>query len=428
VLAAAPCPAATRELWLARLWAALAADAAGHLRRLAEHWGSLCAGPAVAAAWAERLLPGAREAVASAGSVACLASQVAAGEHEAALALLAALAIAVWPERQFGVLALAARGEVDAALAFAAASNPLGHRHAQDIARVCEAVLLAEMSAAEILIILLPAALYARSHKGVTHAMRLNPPAPRMMIFAALAGPMMALFSTALGGMWQMLITALGGESPASSIDPADMEEVFAKVRAINGTGVTILMVEQKARQCLALADYGYILDQGRNRLEGPGQALLRDPEVVRLRREAESLGIGGQVSFLGSTNQERLRLLYSAADVVLAPSYYESFGMVAVEAMACGTPVIAARVGGLQSTVKDGETGYLIPWHCGEAFAERLELLLENDGLRRQMGEAAQRSVGRFAWPLVAQQLLGVYDELLGAGSTRRTSSRGLS
>jgi hypothetical protein len=142
VLAAA-CPSATRELWLSRLWSALAGDGAGHLRRLAEHWGSLCAGPAEAAAWAERLLPAAREAVASASSVACLASQVAAGQHEAALALLATRAIAVWPERQFGVLALAARGEVDAALAYAAASNPLGHRHAQDIARVCEAVLLA---------------------------------------------------------------------------------------------------------------------------------------------------------------------------------------------------------------------------------------------------------------------------------------------
>lgn len=143
VLAAAPCPAATRELWLARLWAALAGDAAGHLRRLAEHWGSLCASPTSAAAWAERLLPAAHEAVATASSVACLASQVAAGQHEAALALLAARPIAVWPERQFGVLALAARGEVDAALAYAAASNPLGHRHAQDIARVCEGVLLA---------------------------------------------------------------------------------------------------------------------------------------------------------------------------------------------------------------------------------------------------------------------------------------------
>lgn len=140
---AAPCAPATRELWLERLWAALVEDDAGHLRRLAEHWGSLCVGPAVAAAWAGRLLPAAREAVASASSVACLASQVAAGLHEDALALLATRPIAVWPERQFGVLALAARGEVDAALAYAAVSNPLGHRHAQDIARVCEAALLA---------------------------------------------------------------------------------------------------------------------------------------------------------------------------------------------------------------------------------------------------------------------------------------------
>jgi hypothetical protein len=61
------------------------------------------------------------------------------------------------------------------------------------------------------------------------------------------------------------------------------MEEVFAKVKAINATGVSILMVEQKARQCLAIADYGYVLEQGRNRLEGPGRALLQDPEVIRL-------------------------------------------------------------------------------------------------------------------------------------------------
>lgn len=143
IVAGAPASAATREAWLERLWAALAGDEAGHLRRLAGHWGSLCAAPERAAVWAGRLLPAAREAVASAHSVACLASQVAAGRHDDALALLATRTIAVWPERQFGVLALAARGEVDAALAYAAASNPLGHRHAQDIARVCEAVLCA---------------------------------------------------------------------------------------------------------------------------------------------------------------------------------------------------------------------------------------------------------------------------------------------
>jgi ABC-type branched-subunit amino acid transport system ATPase component len=98
--------------------------------------------------------------------------------------------------------------------------------------------------------------------------------------------------ATLSGGQRQMLGVAralmsdprvLILDEPSAGLAPAVMEEVFAKVRAINGSGVSILMVEQKARQCLAMADYGYILDQGRNRLEGQGQALLRDPEVVRL-------------------------------------------------------------------------------------------------------------------------------------------------
>ena len=143
VVAAAGWSATERDAWLERLWAALLADEAGHLRRLAEHWGALCVTPARSRAWATRLLPAAREGVATAASVACLASQVAAGERAAALELLASRTIAVWPERQFGVRALAASEGVAAALSYAAASNPLGHRHAQDIARVCEAVLLA---------------------------------------------------------------------------------------------------------------------------------------------------------------------------------------------------------------------------------------------------------------------------------------------
>lgn len=143
LIAAAPADEATRDAWLGRAFAALTADEAGHVRRLAEHWGALCGGPARAAAWAVRLLPAAREGLASAASIACLASQVAAGQHAAALELLGARAVEVWPERQFGVRALAAGGEVDAALAYARASNPLGHRHARDIARVCEQVLRA---------------------------------------------------------------------------------------------------------------------------------------------------------------------------------------------------------------------------------------------------------------------------------------------
>jgi ABC-type branched-subunit amino acid transport system ATPase component len=98
--------------------------------------------------------------------------------------------------------------------------------------------------------------------------------------------------ATLSGGQRQMLGVArammsdprlLILDEPSAGLAPAVLDEVFARVKAINQTGVTILMVEQKARQCLAMADYGYVLDQGRNRLEGPGRALLEDPEVVRL-------------------------------------------------------------------------------------------------------------------------------------------------
>jgi branched-chain amino acid transport system ATP-binding protein len=98
--------------------------------------------------------------------------------------------------------------------------------------------------------------------------------------------------ATLSGGQRQMLGVAralmsdprvLILDEPSAGLAPAVLEEVFARVRAINQAGVSILMVEQKARQCLAMADYGYVLDQGRNRLEGTGLALLENPEVVRL-------------------------------------------------------------------------------------------------------------------------------------------------
>ena len=73
------------------------------------------------------------------------------------------------------------------------------------------------------------------------------------------------------------------------------------------------------------------------------------------------------RVTFVGAVSHDVLPLYYNAADVCAIPSYYESFGLVAIEAMACGTPVVATRVGGLISTIRDGETGYLIPWRCPE-------------------------------------------------------------
>lgn len=204
---------------------------------------------------------------------------------------------------------------------------------------------------------------------------------------------------------------------------------------------------KQEARRALGLAASSIALFVGRmDRIKG-AEIMLRaaaslqdkdglliivvggspeDGEAKRLRAIAADLKIEGHLLFLGSVPHESLPLYYSAADVCMVPSYYETFGLVAVEAMACGTPVIAARVGGLQATIIDGKTGYLVPWHCPEPYAERLETILGNEILRRSLGEAAHQSVAGLTWSFVAESLLSVYHAALGtpAESSRIASS----
>ena len=110
---------------------------------------------------------------------------------------------------------------------------------------------------------------------------------------------------------------------------------------------------------------------------------------------------------FLGAQPQRRLRLFYAAADATVMPSYYESFGMVALEAMACGSPVVASRVGGLTTTIKDGVTGHLVPEGDPAALAERLTALLADDEARARLG-ARGRPLGRRA-PLAVRRRDGV-------------------
>ena len=149
-------------------------------------------------------------------------------------------------------------------------------------------------------------------------------------------------------------------------------------------------------------------------------------PQVDELTELARYRGIEHRVAFVGAVDHEKLPLYYNAADVCVVPSHYESFGLVAVEAMASGVPVVASRVGGLAGTVKDGETGYLIPWLCPEPFAERIELLLENEPLRQNLGEAAREAMGRYRWENVAGAVINLYNsltdrpaELLPTGTT---------
>jgi D-inositol-3-phosphate glycosyltransferase len=135
--------------------------------------------------------------------------------------------------------------------------------------------------------------------------------------------------------------------------------------------------------------------------------------QVTKLRDLAKQRGIDQRVAFVGAVDHDRLPLYYNAADICVVPSHYESFGLVAVEAMASGIPVVASRVGGLTGTVRDGETGYLVPWLCPEPFAERIELLLDNEPLRRSLGETAREAVARYRWENVAAGVLEVYQAL---------------
>jgi D-inositol-3-phosphate glycosyltransferase len=137
------------------------------------------------------------------------------------------------------------------------------------------------------------------------------------------------------------------------------------------------------------------------------------DTELQRLKALAETLGIGDSTTFTGAVGQEDLRKYYSASDVFVLPSYYESFGLAALEAMACGTPVVVSRVGGLSSFVEEGRTGYLIPWRCPEPFAERIRTLLANPDLREAMGLVAREKSLKMTWGGVAERIAELYCRL---------------
>jgi D-inositol-3-phosphate glycosyltransferase len=133
--------------------------------------------------------------------------------------------------------------------------------------------------------------------------------------------------------------------------------------------------------------------------------------ELARLERLRADLGIEELVTFQGAKDQDTLVYYYSAADMVVMPSHYESFGMVALEAMACGTPVIASKVGGLAYNVQDGQTGFLIPDRDPEALADKIRKLLCDDELRHHLGQQAIDWARRYGWDAIANQILDIYE-----------------
>jgi glycosyltransferase involved in cell wall biosynthesis len=138
-------------------------------------------------------------------------------------------------------------------------------------------------------------------------------------------------------------------------------------------------------------------------------------PEIGVLQDLANELGVGDQVRFMGRHQPAELYRWYSAADVAVTTPWYEPFGLTPLEAMACGTPVIGAAVGGIAFTIADGETGFLVPPRDPVALASRLDTLLSDPEMRQRMGAAGvARVVHFFSWSRVGAETAALYDRVL--------------
>lgn len=150
----------------------------------------------------------------------------------------------------------------------------------------------------------------------------------------------------------------------------------------------------------------------------GPSGTGLARPE--RLHKLAARLGIGDVVRFQPPVRQEVLADWYRAATALVMPSHSESFGLVAMEAQACGTPVVAAAVGGLPVAVRDGVTGYLIDGHDPADYAQVLRRFVDQRGLSGRLGQAAAQHARAFGWESSAAAMAEVYATALSPGGLR--------
>jgi D-inositol-3-phosphate glycosyltransferase len=198
-------------------------------------------------------------------------------------------------------------------------------------------------------------------------------------------------------------------------IDPGMKMLLFAgRIEPLKGIGTLLqalgLLRQQGVGECrqLCLSIIGG---------EADGNITSKNAEMDRLQSLRQELGLADVVTFLGKQDQDALADYYAAAEAVVMPSHYESFGMVALEAMVCGTPVVASEVGGLAFLVRHGETGFHVPDQDPAALAEQVCRLITDTDLRAKMGEQAASYARGYAWPVIARRIIHLYAAVL-AGS----------
>jgi D-inositol-3-phosphate glycosyltransferase len=154
----------------------------------------------------------------------------------------------------------------------------------------------------------------------------------------------------------------------------------------------------------------------------GPSGSGLAHPD--HLQGLADQLGISDVVRFAPPVGQAALVDWYRAADVTVVPSYNESFGLVAIESQACGTPVVASSVGGLRTAVADGVSGVLIEGHDPLHYADALARLIREPRRRAALSAGAVQHAREFGWDATARGTLAVYEQAIAARSLQRVAS----
>lgn len=145
-----------------------------------------------------------------------------------------------------------------------------------------------------------------------------------------------------------------------------------------------------------------------------PGDDAPETEKIQELRRLVHQHRMEANVSFVGSREQESLALYYAAADVCAVPSLTESFGLVALESMACGTPVVGTRVGGLQKLIEHGESGLLVPAGDYQALAEAIARVLTDPRLRMHLAHGARDRAEHYTWKSVGDKIEALYAKVL--------------
>ncbi len=201
----------------------------------------------------------------------------------------------------------------------------------------------------------------------------------------------------ALGWASPGRISAVGGRRAAQH--PVLL--FVGRIQPLKGLGVAVSALAE-----LDHADAELIVVGGPSGADGPG-------ELARVHHLVDELGVGGRVRFVEPQPHHLLPTWYRAADVVLVPSRSESFGLVALEAAACGRPVVAAAVGGLRTIVDHGQTGFLVEDRHPRGYAARVSEILNEPDLGARLGQHAAARAAGYTWSTAAARLRRLYGDL---------------